>query len=125
MNIKIKKITERPETADGYRVYVERTWPLGLDREEAAVHLWLSEIAPGEGAYSWFSGRADRWGEFECGYFAELEQKTEHVNKVINRALIGTVTLLHNAEDDRYNSAVAIRDYIELKKDMLISKTAA
>lgn len=125
MTIKIKKITDKPETSDGYRIYVEKKWPLGLAREEAAVHLWLRDVAPGEGADSWFSGRQDRWGEFECGYLAELEQKIDHVNKVINNALIGTVTLLHDAEDDRYNSAVAIRDYIELKKDMLLTKAAA
>jgi uncharacterized protein YeaO (DUF488 family) len=125
MNIKIKNITQKPEPADGYRIYVERNWPLGVDRGEAEVHAWLKDIAPSEGAYYWFSGKPERWGEFECGYFAELDDKYDHVMKVVDKAQSGTVTLLHGESDNRFNSAAALRDYIEMKKEMLLTRTAA
>ena len=125
MDIRVKRILDRPEITDGFRVYVERKWPLGLPVDEAEVDVWLKDLAPSEGLHSWFSDKPERWAEFERGYFEELDGKFEHVRKVLDEAMEGTVTLLHDSGDSDYNPAVAVRDYIEAKKDLLVGKSAA
>jgi uncharacterized protein YeaO (DUF488 family) len=124
MDIKIKKMEEKLDETDGYRIYVEGHWPKNIEREEGCIDLWLKDIAPGEGGYAWFSGKPERWGEFECGYFAELDDKVPHLVKILEKAERGPVTLLYDRGTDEYNVAVAIRDYIETHRYMLIAKAA-
>ncbi|MGC2425050.1 MAG: DUF488 family protein, partial [Nitrospirota bacterium] len=69
--------------------------------------------------------KPERWGEFECGYFAELDEKSAQLRKILEKAEQGPVTLLYDMGSGEYNVALAIRDYIELHKDMLTSKAAA
>ena len=44
--LRIKRIYAPPSEADGQRVLVDRIWPRGVRRDEAALTLWLKEIAP-------------------------------------------------------------------------------
>ena len=125
MDIKIKKMEENLHETDGYRIYVERNWPKNIEHEEGCIDLWLKDIAPGEGGQAWFSGKPERWGEFECGYFAELDEKTDQLRKILEKAEQGPVTLLYDRGSGEYNAAVAIRDYIEMHKDLLGGKLAA
>ena len=115
MPILIKKIDEKASKKDGFRVYIESAWPLGLKKEDAEVDLWLDDVAPGEGEQAWFSGKAERWGEFECGYFAELDEKMHRLQPVAEMAATGPVTLLYKEGGSEYNNAVAIKDYILAK----------
>jgi hypothetical protein len=46
MNIKIKRVYERPDKEDGTRILVDRLWPRGLTKAKASVDLWLKDIAP-------------------------------------------------------------------------------
>lgn len=115
MSIFIKRIDEKVSKKDGFRVYIERAWPLGLKKEDADVDLWLDDIAPGEGEQAWFSGKAERWGEFECGYFAKLDGKKGRLQPVVESAAHGPVTLLYKEGGSEYNNAVAIKDYILAK----------
>jgi len=115
MSIVIKRIGEKVGKNDGFRVYIERAWPLGLKKEDAEVDLWLDDVAPGEGEQAWFSGKAERWGEFECGYFAELDTKKDRLQPVVEKAAHGPVTLLYKEGGREYNNAVAIKDYILAK----------
>ena len=46
LDICIKRIYEEPVRRDGYRVLVDRLWPRGIKKESAALHEWLSDIAP-------------------------------------------------------------------------------
>lgn len=125
MDIKIKKMEENLDETDGYRVYVERHWPKNIEHEEGCIDLWVKDIAPGEGGQAWFSGKPERWGEFECGYFAELDENTDQLRKILEKAEQGPVTLLYDRGSYEYNVAVAIRDYIEMHKDLLAGRAAA
>ena len=44
--ITIKRVYEEPSEKDGLRILVDRLWPRGLDKEKAAIGLWLKDIAP-------------------------------------------------------------------------------
>jgi uncharacterized protein YeaO (DUF488 family) len=47
-SLRIKRVYEPADTADGARVLVDRLWPHGLSRERAKIDLWLKEIAPSD-----------------------------------------------------------------------------
>ena len=49
MNVKIKRVYERPEKEDGTRILVDRLWPRGLTKAKASVDLWLKDVAAQHG----------------------------------------------------------------------------
>ena len=44
--IRLKRVYEPPSAEDGTRVLVERLWPRGLKRADAAIDHWLKDVAP-------------------------------------------------------------------------------
>jgi len=38
-NLRIKRVYEPPDAADGVRILVDRLWPRGLSRERAKIDL--------------------------------------------------------------------------------------
>ncbi len=72
--IKLKRIYEPPDHADGYRVLVERLWPRGMSKSRAQVDLWLKEIAPSPELRAWYSHDPTKWDEFQGLYQIELQQ---------------------------------------------------
>ena len=57
MAIGVKRIYEKPSAKDGTRVLVDRLWPRGLTKEDAALDVWLKEIAPSNELRRWFHER--------------------------------------------------------------------
>jgi len=47
-NLRIKRVYQPLDAADGTRILVDRLWPRGLSRERAKIDLWLKEIAPSD-----------------------------------------------------------------------------
>lgn len=111
--IRIKRIYEKPEKADGTRILVDRLWPRGLTKEEARLDLWLKEIAPSPELRHLFCHDPEKWKAFEQEYSRELEQKRELVDQIQARRAEGPVTLLYAAKDTQYNNAVVLRDFLE------------
>jgi uncharacterized protein YeaO (DUF488 family) len=71
--LEIKRIYEHPRTSDGTRILVDRLWPRGVTKEQAAVHVWMKEIAPSPSLRTWFGHEPSRWIEFRKQYVAELK----------------------------------------------------
>jgi uncharacterized protein YeaO (DUF488 family) len=111
--IKIKRVYEDADEGDGFRVLVDRLWPRGLSKDKAKVDMWLKDIAPGDTLRKWFAHDPEKWTEFKRRYFEELKNKKELVDTVIEKSRSGTVTLLYGTKEERYNNAVALKEYIE------------
>jgi uncharacterized protein YeaO (DUF488 family) len=110
--VKIRRIYDTPDKRDGKRVLVDRLWPRGIKKEDAAVDLWLREIAPSNELRKWFGHDPERWQEFRRRYRKELEEKADMVRELRNEARKGTVTLLYSAKDTEHNNAVVLRELI-------------
>ncbi len=61
--LKLKRVYEKPEKADGARILVDRLWPRGLTKQKAALDLWLKEIAPSTELRKWFGHDPKKWKE--------------------------------------------------------------
>ena len=113
--IKIKRIYDLPSAEDGVRILIDRLWPRGLSKNGAKVDLWLKEIAPSDKLRKWFAHDPKKWIEFKQKYFKELNPNQERVDLIIKKAKGGNVTLLFGAKEERFNNAVALKEYIETK----------
>jgi uncharacterized protein YeaO (DUF488 family) len=79
MHVKIKRVYEKPDKADGARILVDRLWRRGLTKAKARVHLWLKDIAPSAELRKWFGHDPDKWVEFKKRYHAELKKNGAQV----------------------------------------------
>ena len=110
--VNVKRVYEPPADADGTRVLVDRLWPRGLSKQQAAVNVWLKEIAPSPGLRKWFGHDPSRWEEFEARYRDELDNNGAAVDGLRELIHKGPVTLLYGAHDEAHNNAVALRGYL-------------
>jgi uncharacterized protein YeaO (DUF488 family) len=114
--IRLKRAYDEPTKQDGLRILVERLWPRGVSKEKAAVDLWLRELAPSAELRKWFGHDLAKWGEFRKRYRAELEEKGDVLVLLKHRATEGTVTFVYAAHDERHNSAVVLKDFLEKRR---------
>ena len=45
----------------------------------------------------------------------ELQDKKESIGLLLEKAEKGTITLLYSSREDRYNNAIALKEYLEAK----------
>jgi uncharacterized protein YeaO (DUF488 family) len=45
-NVKLKRAYELAERADGVRILIDRLWPRGLKKANAALNRWSKDLAP-------------------------------------------------------------------------------
>jgi uncharacterized protein YeaO (DUF488 family) len=111
MKIQIKRVYEKPDSKDGYRILVDRLWPRGLTKEKADLDLWLKDIAPSTELRQWFNHDPEKWKEFQKKYLKELKENQEAVNELKEHLKNGTVTLLYAAKDQEHNEAEVLKEY--------------
>jgi len=115
--VRVKRIYEPPEPADGYRLLVDRLWPRGVSRESAFLDAWMREVAPSSELRRWFGHDASRWQEFKWRYAVELGTRQDLVAEILSLARDRPVTLIYSARDTDHNQAVALAEYLASKAD--------
>ena len=111
-HVKLKRAYERPEAEDGFRVLVDRLWPRGVSKEDAALDQWMKEIAPSTDLRKWFDHDPGRWEEFCRRYAEELHENAELVAQLRKLAHHGPITLVYSAHDEAHNDAIVLRDVL-------------
>ena len=115
--IKLKRVYENPTQEDGVRILVERLWPRGLKKERAAIDVWLKDVAPSPELRKWFSHDPEKWKGFCKRYKEELDQNKDLIYILKEKIKEGNVTFVYGAKDEKHNSAVALKIYLENLKD--------
>jgi uncharacterized protein YeaO (DUF488 family) len=113
--IRIERVYDHPGYDSGARFLVERLWPRGMKKEALQMDGWLKDVAPSGELRRWFGHDPARWEEFKQRYFAELDQKPEAWQPLLEAARKGDVTLLYSARDEEHNNALALRDYLQAR----------
>ncbi|HVP94602.1 MAG TPA: DUF488 family protein [Methanoregulaceae archaeon] len=114
MVIIVKRIYDHPAAEDGYRVLVERLWPRGMSKENAHIDLWLREAGASPSLRRWFGHDPGKWETFRQRYFMELHDRpwvVQQLREIIKRE--GKVTFVFSAHDERYNNAIALKQFLE------------
>jgi uncharacterized protein YeaO (DUF488 family) len=110
--IRLKRAYEKAAPTDGTRVLVDRLWPRGIKKEDAAIDHWFKEIAPSTRLRKWFGHDPERWNEFRRRYRSELREHGDLLAEIRAFADLGLVTLVYAARDEERNDAVVLRDLL-------------
>jgi uncharacterized protein YeaO (DUF488 family) len=111
-DVRLKRAYETPDREDGRRILVDRLWPRGLSKADAAIDEWLKDLAPSTELRKWFGHDPDRWGEFRRRYTGEIHGHAEllaHLRELVRE---GPVTLIYSAHDEVHNDAIVLRDVL-------------
>ena len=114
--LRVKRVYDKSEKEDGWRVLVDRLWPRGMTKEAAKIDLWMKEVGPSDALRKSFGHDVDKWPEFQKKYRAELKQKKELLTelKKIEKEH-RTLTLLFGAKDTEHNQAVVLAEVLKEK----------
>jgi uncharacterized protein YeaO (DUF488 family) len=117
LKIELQRAYEISSDRDGLRILVERLWPRGLTKADAAIDHWMKDLAPSSELRTWFGHRPERWPEFRRRYRAELRGNHAAVDRL--RALCAgrQVTFVFAAKDVDRNSAVVLKEFLSTGPD--------
>ena len=116
--LQIKRIYEKPDFNDGYRILVDRLWPRGIRKDEARLDDWAKPITPSTEIRKAFAHDPANMDIFREIYISELNQNPaadEFLTLVAEKLRKSNVTLLYGAKDEKYNHAVILKDWIKEK----------
>src|SRR5664279_378806 len=75
MTVALKRVYAEPSPQDGARVLVDRLWPRGLTKSDAALDAWLKDLAPSNELRRWFHAHPVQWSKFRQQYLKELSSE--------------------------------------------------
>jgi uncharacterized protein YeaO (DUF488 family) len=125
MEISLKRIYDAVDSEDGLRILVDRLWPRGVTKQDAAVAVWAKNVAPSDELRKWFHKDTTQWREFKKRYHAELDANASHVDDLAKLISLNKVTLLYGSKDEKKNHAIVLRDYLAKKIEAMEKETAA
>jgi uncharacterized protein YeaO (DUF488 family) len=98
----------------GYRVLVDRLWPRGLTKAQAALGEWLKDAAPSSDLRRSYGHRVERFEEFARRYRAELQHRpaSAAVDHLVELAHEQPVTLLTATRDVEHSGALVLHEVL-------------
>jgi uncharacterized protein YeaO (DUF488 family) len=124
-NVKLKRAYDPPAASDGARILVDRLWPRGVRKADAAIDQWDKNIAPSTMLRNWFGHDPARWQEFRRRYADEIHRHQEDLDELRARAQSGRITLVFAAHDQVHNHAIVLRDVLLGRAEVRHRDTAA
>ena len=111
-NIRLKRAYNSAGSGDGTRILVDRLWPRGVRKADAAIDVWAKDIAPSPALRRWFGHDPARWHEFRRRYSEEIHRRRDRLDELRTLAQNGRVTLVFAARDEVHNDAVVLREVL-------------
>jgi len=81
-NVKLKRAYDPSAADDGTRILIDRLWPRGVKKVDAAIDEWVKDIAPSTTLRKWFGHDPARWREFRSRYAVEVYKHPEQLNRL-------------------------------------------
>lgn len=117
--LNMKRVYEKPEKEDGYRILIDRIWPRGVSKDKAAINEWAKEITPTSTIRKEFDHQPQKFEWFKQAYWTELTDNPRlepfliHVFEQLEQT---PVTFVYAAKDEEFNHVVVLMDYIKTIK---------
>lgn len=112
--VRVRRVYEDPAPDDGTRVLVDRLWPRGLAKADAALDEWCKTVAPSTALRKWYSHDPGRFEEFGQRYEAELGQPEQAQAVAYLRDLMSrqTLTLLTATKRPEISEAFVLAAFL-------------
>lgn len=112
--ISIRRAYDTDTGGDGYRVLVDRLWPRGVRKADAAIDEWLKDAAPTTELRRWYGHEVSRFDEFARRYREELAHPpasaaVAHLRAVARRRRLTLVTATRDVE---HSGAEVLRGHL-------------
>jgi uncharacterized protein YeaO (DUF488 family) len=111
-NIRLKRAYDSASSGDGARILIDRLWPRGVRKADAAIDVWAKDIAPSTALRRWFGHDPARWHEFRRRYSEEIHRRRNRLDELRTLAQKGRITLVFAARDEAHNDAVVLREIL-------------
>ena len=94
MPVSTKRAYDKPASADGQRVLVDRLWPRGVRKDDPRVGTWYKDVAPSKELREWYHHDPQRFNEFVERYQEELQDSPAlaELRKLTKRGVVTLVT---------------------------------
>jgi uncharacterized protein YeaO (DUF488 family) len=98
----------------GHRVLVDRLWPRGVTKAEAALDEWLKDVAPSTELRRWYGHRVERFEEFARRYRAELHEPpgSAAVGRLVELIRTEPITLVTATRDVEHSGARVLEQVV-------------
>jgi uncharacterized protein YeaO (DUF488 family) len=112
--VRVRRVYDPPDPADGHRVLVDRLWPRGLAKSAVALDEWLRAVAPSDELRRWYGHEAGKFAEFRDRYAAELRtpERAEALAHLRELADPGPLTLLTATRDVEHSQAEVLAEHL-------------
>jgi uncharacterized protein YeaO (DUF488 family) len=110
--VRVRRVYDAPDPADGHRVLVDRLWPRGLAKSAAALDEWLRAVAPSDDLRRWYGHEVGKFAEFRDRYLAELgtPERAGALAHLRELADPGPLTLLTATKDVEHSQAAVLAE---------------
>ena len=112
--VKVRRVYDMREPADGTRVLVDRIWPRGLTKAKADLDEWCKQVAPSTDLRKWYGHDPARFAEFTTRYRIELTQpeRADAVAHLRDLATRQALTLLTATRRPEISEAAVLADLL-------------
>ena len=109
-DVRVRRVYDPPDPADGQRVLVDRLWPRGLSKSAAALDEWLKAVAPSDELRRWYGHEPSKLPAFQERYQAELQapERADALAHLRHLAGSGPLTLLTATKDVEHSQATVL-----------------
>jgi uncharacterized protein YeaO (DUF488 family) len=110
-DIRVRRIYDQPEPADGARVLVDRIWPRGLRKDAVRLDDWAKDVAPSSELRTWYGHDPAKFDEFRQRYLGELTGSSQQAALGRLRALAAAgrpLSLLTATRDVDHSQAAVL-----------------
>lgn len=115
LSVWVHRVQDPPTHNDGTRVLVDRVWPRGVTKVDAALDDWNRDVAPSTQLRKWYGHDPEKYDEFARRYRAELD--TDAGRDALQRlrdSVRGTrVTLLTATRDVEHSQATVLAEMLD------------
>jgi uncharacterized protein YeaO (DUF488 family) len=113
-SVRVKRVYDAADPADGQRVLVDRVWPRGVKKDAAALDEWCKQAAPSTELRKWYGHDPDRLAEFRRRYEREVTKGEQaealaHLRELAGR---GPLTLLTATREVDLSQATVLADLL-------------
>lgn len=114
VSIEVRRIYDSLGHDGSYRVLVDRLWPRGVKKEDAALDNWDKDVAPSDELRRWYGHDPDKFTEFAKRYRAELRHSpgAGAVRELLERSAHRRVVLLTATKDVERSGAKVLYDHL-------------
>jgi uncharacterized protein YeaO (DUF488 family) len=108
--VRVRRVYDPPDPADGQRVLVDRLWPRGLSKGAAALDEWVKAVAPSDELRRWYGHEVSKFPAFRERYQAELRapERADALAHLRHLAGSGPLTLLTATKDVEHSQAAVL-----------------